>query len=121
MGEYKSNKDDEELVQFPKTSLVKKITIKDFPLETAKDGDKVVDIDLKDGKRFELFVDRDGRVTHLLQHLDRADGVVGDMTKWDQLKDRKEYYRYLEELHDAILSAELPDKYDIVLAMKEGL
>ncbi|GEM_PF-5849157 len=120
MSEY-THQAVEVLEDFSESSALKKITIKDLPLETAKEGDKVVCIDLKDGRRFELFVKNDGRVTHLLQHLDRADGVVGDMTKWDQVKDRKEYYALLEELHDAILSAELPEKYDVVFAMKEGL
>ena len=120
MSEYKSDQENGVLEQFPETSLVKKITIQNLPLERAAEGDKLVVIDLKDGRSFELFVDQTGRVTHLLQNIIRPDGTMTGSTKLDQEKNTKAYHLTLEELRDAVLSAELPDEYGVVLALKPG-
>lgn len=77
-------------------------------------GDYASHIELKDGRKFLVLSHADGRVFRISE-----DAVEGGVTGEYVYEPGSEYFeKVLEDLHDCLLTTDLPEELGVPLAMK---
>lgn len=111
-----------ELSDFPKDSLLKKVLVTEIDFETSiglKPGDYASRVELKDGRKFTIFSRQDGRCLQIGEDvIDAAGKTIGEILH-STAEGEEEFHDLIIEIHDALLTADLPEEVGVALAMKD--